>query len=135
VIAEATRHKNLYGIITDIDAGSTAMLSWTCEDMIGGRSLEFLRLDGEAANMAAASAALRPCTDASTIPARRNRNPTRSRAVRVILTRRCASAGSRGRTNTSGCRAITTSTDSLPGPHTADQDDTITAPTFLAARH
>ena len=35
--------QDLYGIITDIDAGSTAMLSWTCEDMIGGRSLEFLR--------------------------------------------------------------------------------------------
>ena len=33
---------------------------------------------GVAANIAAASAALRPCTDASTIPARRSR--TRSRA-------------------------------------------------------
>ena len=47
----------------------------------------------EAANIAAASAALRPWTEASTIPARRSR--TRSRAVRVILTSRCASAGSR----------------------------------------
>jgi hypothetical protein len=44
-----------------------------------------------AANIAAASAALRPCTEASTIPARRSR--TRSRAVRVIFTSRCASAG------------------------------------------
>src|SRR5687767_7228704 len=65
-----------------------------------------------AANVAAASAGLRPCIEASTIPARRNR--TRSRAVLVILTRRCASAGSNSRTNTSGCRAITTSADSLP---------------------
>jgi hypothetical protein len=56
---------------------------------------------GEAANIAAASTALRPCTDASTIPARRNR--TRSLAVLVILTRRCASSGSSARTNISGC--------------------------------
>jgi hypothetical protein len=56
-----------------------------------------------AANMPAASTALRPCTEASTIPARRSR--TRSRAVLVILTRRCISAGSNSRTNTSGCRA------------------------------
>jgi hypothetical protein len=70
-----------------------------------------------AANIAAASAALRPCTEANTIPARRNR--TRSRAVRVIFTSRCASAGSNSRTNTSGCRAITTSGDSLPGNHPA----------------
>ena len=84
-----------------------------------------------AANIAAASAGLRPCIEASTIPARRSR--TRSRAVLVILTRRCASAGSNSRTNTSGCRAITTSADSLPGPETADQADTITTPTFLDA--
>ncbi|GAA1844606.1 hypothetical protein GCM10009836_25070 [Pseudonocardia ailaonensis] len=57
-----------------------------------------------AANIAAASAAERPCTEASTIPARRSR--TRFRAVRVIFTSRCASAGSNSRTNTSGCRAI-----------------------------
>src|SRR4051812_16504053 len=82
-----------------------------------------------AANIAAASAGLRPCIEASTIPARRNR--TRSRAVLAILTRRCASAGSNSRTNTSGCRAITTSADSLPGPETVDQADTITTPTFL----
>ncbi len=37
-------------------------------------------------DIAAASAALRPCTEASTIPARRSR--TRSRAVLAILTRR-----------------------------------------------
>lgn len=46
---------------------------------------------GFAANIAAASVALRPCADASTIPARRKR--TRSRAVLVILTSRCASSG------------------------------------------
>jgi hypothetical protein len=67
-----------------------------------------------AANIAAASAALRPCTEASTIPARRSR--TRSLAVLVIFTRRCASAGSNERTNTSGCRAITTSGRQPPGP-------------------
>ena len=85
----------------------------------------------EAANIAAASAALRPWTEASTIPARRSRTP--SRAIRVILTSRCASAGSRARTNTSGCRAVTTSAENLPASDTADQDDTITAPTFLDA--
>src|SRR6185312_16088856 len=84
-----------------------------------------------AANIPAASAGLRPCIEASTIPARRSR--TRSRAVLVILTRRCASAGSNSRTNTSGCRAITTPADSLPGHETADQADTITTPTFLGA--
>jgi hypothetical protein len=84
-----------------------------------------------AANIAAASAGLRPCIEASTIPARRNR--TRSFAVLVILTRRCASAGSKSRTNTSGCRAISTSADSLPGLQTADQADTITTRTFLGA--
>jgi hypothetical protein len=55
---------------------------------------------GFIANMPAASAALRPCTDASTIPARRSR--TRSLVVRVIRTKRCASSGSNPRTNTSG---------------------------------
>ncbi len=77
MIAEATRHKNHDGIITDIDAGSTAMLSWTCEEHDRGQitGVPPLACDGEAANMAAASAALRPCTDASTIPAGRNRNP------------------------------------------------------------
>src|SRR6188472_4272058 len=84
-----------------------------------------------AANIAAASAAVRPCIEASTIPARRSR--TRSRAVLVILTRRCASLGSNSRTNTSGCRAITTSADSLPGPDAVDQADPITRPTFLDA--
>ena len=55
------------------------------------------------------------------------------RAVLAILTRRCASAGSNSRTNTSGCRAITTSADSLPATKPADQADTITTPTFLDA--
>jgi diguanylate cyclase (GGDEF)-like protein/PAS domain S-box-containing protein len=41
----AALHKNLYGIITDIDARCTAMLGWTREDMIGRRSLEFLHPD------------------------------------------------------------------------------------------
>jgi len=41
----AALHKNLYGIITDIDARSTAMLGWTRQDMIGRRSLEFLHPD------------------------------------------------------------------------------------------
>ena len=62
---------------------------------------------GFIAYIAAASAALRPCTDASTIPARRSR--TRSFVVRVIRTKRCISSGSSERTNTSDCRAITTS--------------------------
>ena len=53
-----------------------------------------------AANIPAASAGLWPCIEASTIPARRSR--TRSRAVLVILTRRCAWSGSNSRTNTSG---------------------------------
>ena len=72
---------------------------------------------GFIANIAAASDALRPWADASTIPARRSR--TRSFVVRVIFTRRCASSGSSERTNTSGCRAITTSASKPPDspPH------------------
>jgi hypothetical protein len=38
---------------------------------------------------------------------------------------RCASAGSSARTNTSGCRAMTTSAESLQAPNVADQADTI----------
>ena len=36
--------------------------------------------------------------------------------LRINLDRRCASVGSNSRTNTSGCRAITASADSLPAP-------------------
>ena len=53
--------------------------------------------------------------------------------LRINLDRRCASVGSNSRTNTSGCRAITASADSLPSTKTADQADTITAPIFLDA--
>jgi hypothetical protein len=49
----------------------------------------------------------------------------------VILTRRCASAGSNSRTNTSGCQAITTSADSLPGTKTADQADDCDQPSLM----
>src|SRR6187200_918343 len=75
--------------------GSKAANPWALNAWITSRAYCAV-----AANIAAASAALRPCTEASTIPARRSR--TRSRAVLVILTRRCASAGSNSRTNTSG---------------------------------
>ena len=42
--------------------------------------------------------------------------PPPSRVVRVILTNRCASTGSSARTNTSGCRAITTSSPTASRP-------------------
>ena len=100
--------------------GSSAAKPWALNAWITSRAY-----CGDAANIAAASEALRPCTDASTIPARRSR--TRSLAVRVIFTRRCASAVSNERTNTSGCRAITTSaskpSDSPPARSTRHDYD------------
>jgi hypothetical protein len=73
-----------------------------------------------AANITAMSGADRPCIDARTIPARRNR--TGFFAVRATFTNRCASSGPSSRTKTSGCLAITShlqqpaSTTTTPGP-------------------
>lgn len=90
--------------------GSSAANPWSLNAWITSRTYCAL-----AANIVAASLAERPCTEASTIPARRSR--TRPLAVLAILTRRCASAASRPRTNTSGCLAIThLHRDSLPTP-------------------
>ena len=41
----ARLHKNLYGIITEIDDRVTAMLGWTREQIVGHRSLEFIHPD------------------------------------------------------------------------------------------
>jgi diguanylate cyclase (GGDEF)-like protein/PAS domain S-box-containing protein len=41
----AILHKNLSGIITDLDERTTRMLGWTREEMIGHRSLEFIHPD------------------------------------------------------------------------------------------
>ena len=41
----ASLHKNLYGMITEIDDRVTGMLGWTREQMVGHRSLEFIHPD------------------------------------------------------------------------------------------
>ena len=87
--------------------GSSAANPWVLNAWITSRAY-----CGLAANIAAASAALRPWTDASTIPARRSR--TRSRAVLVILTSRSASSGVSSRTKTSGRRGMPTTSGGHP---------------------
>lgn len=41
----ATMHKNLYAVITDVDARVTQMLGWTSQQLVGHRSLEFMHPD------------------------------------------------------------------------------------------
>lgn len=98
--------------------GDNAANPWALNAWITSRTYPSV-----AANIPAISPMDRPCTEDSTIPARRNR--TRSFAGRVIFTNRCASSGPNDRTNTSGLRATSLTSSGKPRR----------SPTTMSTRH